>query len=197
MFHRQAINLFLLLMLFSTAVFAVTTDELTAVRKQFSTGEESEEANQSIHEKLQRLLQQEPDNPLLLAYYGSSETTLGKYAWMPWNKLGYVNDGIARIERALRLVGETTAPSLREVQLVAASTYVALPEMFNTFDSGKKLLVELLAVRKQNNWTDRFLYSLYRAAAQAAERDGDKVAKAKWLARVYVLATEISAEEMQ
>lgn len=196
MLHFRVISL-LLLMLFNTAVFAVTADELTAVRKQFSTGMDSEEANKSIHEKLQQLLQQEPDNPLLLVYYGSSETTLGKYAWMPWNKLSHVNDGIARIERALRLVGESAVPSLREVQLVAASTYVALPEMFNTFDSGKKLLAELLSVRQQNNWTDRFLYSLYRAAARAAERDGDKAVKAKWQARAFVLAAEISAEETQ
>lgn len=196
MFHIRVINL-LLLMLLNTTVSAVTQEEMREVREQFNSGLSNEDDNEAVHERLQQLLQQEPDNPVLLAYYGSSETLLGKYAWMPWNKLGYANDGIAHIERALRLADETKAPSLREVKLVAASTYVALPEMFNTFASGKKLVNELLRERKHNRWPDNFLYSLYSAAAKVAEHDGDKEEKAKWQARAYVLAANKTAEEAQ
>ncbi len=196
MFHIRVINL-LLLMLLNTTVSAVTQEEMREVREQFNSGLSNEDDNEAVHERLQQLLQQEPDNPVLLAYYGSSETLLGKYAWMPWNKLGYANDGIAHIERALRLADETKAPSLREVKLVAASTYVAMLDMFNTLDSGKKLLNELLRVRQQSNWPDSFLLPLYRAAAQAAARDGDEEEKAKWQARAYVLAADKSVEETQ
>ncbi len=197
MFHIRDINLFLLLMLFYTTVSAVTQEEMREVREQFNSGLSNEDNNQAIHDRLQQMMIHESDNPLLLVYYGSTETLLGKYAWMPWNKLGYVNDGIAYIERALRLANEAEVSTFHEIKLVAASTYVALPEMFNTFDSGKKLVNELLKVRKQNRWPDSFLYSLYSAAAQVAEHDDDKDEKAKWQARAYVLATNKTAEEAQ
>jgi hypothetical protein len=183
----------ILLMLFSlwcaTAV-ALTEDEINDLRKQFNGGLSNADSNEAIHDRLQQLLEQEPDNPLLLVYYGSTETLLGKYAWMPWNKLGYVHDGIAHIDRALRLAEQNSDPSMDEVQLVATSTYVSLPDMFNTFDSGKKLLAQLLALEPQRKWPSDFRLSLYSAAAKVAQHDGDRRAQLKWLARATALSSD-------
>lgn len=195
MFHRKTTITFFLLLFFSNAALALSQDELQQVRKQFQQGRTSGKINQKVHIRLHGFLQQEPDNPLLLVYYGSTETLMGKYAWMPWNKLGYVKNGIGHIERALRLArqqktrGKSAAPSpLEEVQLVAASTYVVLPDRFNTLESGRRLLTRLLALDARSKWPDRFRYSLYDAAAKAAERDGNEVERAQWRARADAVA---------
>jgi hypothetical protein len=181
-------SLLLLLVFFNTNASAITPDELRDLRKQFHGGLSNADSNEAIHDRLQRLLEQEPDNPLLLVYYGSTETMLGKYAWMPWNKLGYVNDGVGHIERALRLAEQQNGSSLNEVQLVAASTYIALPEMFHTFDSGEKLLTRLLELEAGSNWSNDFRYSLFSAAAKAALRSGDNEAEVKWQSLANALA---------
>ncbi len=181
-------RLSLALLLWCATAMAVTPDDLREVRKQFNGGLSSETSNRDIYGRLQQLLQQEPDNPLLLVYYGSTETIMGKYAWMPWSKLGYVNDGIAHIDRALRLAGQQNDTSLNEVQLVAASTYIALPDRFNTFDSGKTLLAQLLALEAASKWSGDFRHSLYVAAAKVAEHDGDREAQTQWQTRAKVFA---------
>ncbi len=190
MSRYQGPILVMLLSLCCATAVALAQVELSEVRKQFNAGLIGAENNEAIHDRLQHLLEQEPDNPLLLVYYGSSETLMGKYALMPWNKMGYVNDGIAHIERALRLAQPAKAMLLDEVQLVAASTYISLPDMFHTLDSGKKLLTKLLALESQRNWPDEFRHSLYSAAAKVAEHDGNKETLAKWLTRAAALATD-------
>jgi len=188
-------------LLWSLQATAVTPEEMQEVRQQFRGGLSSEQANQETYNMLHYMLEKEPDNPLLLVYFGSTETLKGRYAWMPWSKLGYVNDGLAHIERALRLAEQqevANSPLMilakYEVQLVAARTYVALPDMFNTFDSGKQLLDKLLEEEARNQWPNNFRASLYSAAARAAEHDGDVEAQAQWQQRADALNEEKKGE---
>ncbi len=197
MFHVRVSRLFLLTVISCSVVYGATPDELRDVRAQFSGGLIGEQENEAIHDRLQKMLKQDPDNPLLLVYFGSTETVMGKHAWMPWSKLGYVNDGIGHIDRALRLADqleasdESAAPMVvDEVRLVAANTYVSLPEMFNTFDSGKTLLEKLLRTQPQRAWPETFLASLYSTAAKAAQREGDEAAQAKWQMRIQGLSSD-------
>ena len=99
----------------------------------------------------EQLLRQDPGNPLLRAYLGSSETMQGSHALLPWNKMKYTEDGLAEIDKALRLLGPQHdqqnlrgVPISLETRLVAASTFLALPGMFKRSALGHQQLQALL-----------------------------------------------------
>lgn len=102
-------------------------------------------------EAFARLVRQEPANPLLRAYQGSAESLQGREALMPWNKLKLTENGLATIDKALQQL--TTeherelvrgVPILLETRLVAASTFLSLPEMFKRSPAGHQQLQALI-----------------------------------------------------
>jgi len=100
----------------------------------------------------EQLSQQEPANPLLRAYLGSAQSMQGSHALLPWNKLKYTENGLATIDKALQQLGPEQAhqrvrgvPVTLETRLVAASTFLALPDMFKRSQLGHQQLQQLLA----------------------------------------------------
>jgi hypothetical protein len=99
-----------------------------------------------------QLLNQEPGNPLFLAYYGSTYALQAREAWMPWNKLKLAEQGLDLIDKGLgRLRPQNDrqimrgAPVSVETRLVAISTFFQVPDNFlHRFDPGKRLLAETL-----------------------------------------------------
>ncbi len=47
------------------------------------------------------LLEREPANPLFAAYHAAAVVMQARDAWMPWNKMKYLEDGLADTDRAL------------------------------------------------------------------------------------------------
>ena len=93
----------------------------------------------------------EPGHPLWLAYAGSATALQARTTWAPWKKMAHAEDGLAQIDKALALLGtthETTlhdgVPVALETKLTAASTFLALPSMFNRGERGRRLLEEVL-----------------------------------------------------
>lgn len=102
-------------------------------------------------EKLQALVQADPGQPLWLAYAGSATALQARTTFAPWKKMRYTEDGLAQIDKALALLASTPAgaqhngvPLPLEVKLTAASTFLALPAMFNRGERGRRLLDEVL-----------------------------------------------------
>ncbi|MGI9133222.1 MAG: hypothetical protein ACR2I0_04655 [Rhodoferax sp.] len=98
------------------------------------------------------LLNQEPGNPVLLAYSGAATAMKAGASWLPWKKMAYAEDGMAQLDKALSLLGAAhTAPlqhaiaATLEVRFVAASSFLAVPGFMNRGDRGAKLLGEVLA----------------------------------------------------
>ncbi|WP_018610682.1 hypothetical protein [Uliginosibacterium gangwonense] len=119
------------------------------LQKARTTGGDEVEASVSAFEQLSR---QEPTNPLFRAYLGSAQSLQGKQAWLPWNKLKYTENGLATIDKALQqLSPEQTRQLVRgvpvtlETRLVAASTFLALPDMFKRSQLGHQQLQQILA----------------------------------------------------
>ncbi len=91
------------------------------------------------------------DNPLFIAYKGSSYTLLGRDSWMPWNKAEYTEKGLAFIDKSLQMLKpkhdqETmrTVPISIETRLVALATFVAIPESFGYLKKAKVVLKNIL-----------------------------------------------------
>lgn len=101
-------------------------------------------------EKLQALVHAEPGQPLWLAYAGAATTLQARTTFAPWKKMRYTEDGLAQIDKALALLGGLPAGAVHngvpvplEVKLTAASTFLALPSMFNRGERGRRLLDEV------------------------------------------------------
>lgn len=97
------------------------------------------------------LSRSQPLDPVLLAYAGAATSMQARTTWLPWRKLGYAEDGLAQIDKALALLTpahETTlhrgVPVALETKLTAAGTFLALPSMFHRGERGRRLLDEVM-----------------------------------------------------
>lgn len=117
---------------------------------QASAGDSS--AIDKAADEFANLLKAEPGSPVLMAYAGASEAMKAKNTALPWKKMGYAEDGLALVDKALALLtpGHNTAlqhgtPGSLEVRFVAANTFLAMPGFMNRSARGSKLLDEVLA----------------------------------------------------
>ena len=98
------------------------------------------------------LLKAEPANPVLMAYAGASTAMKAGTTLAPWKKMGFAEDGLAQIDKALALLTlahdapiQHGTPGALEVKFIAANTYLAVPGFMNRGPRGTKLLNEVLA----------------------------------------------------
>lgn len=117
---------------------------------QASAGDSS--AIDKAADEFANLLKAEPANPVLMAYAGASEAMKAKNTALPWKKMGYAEDGLALVDKALVLLMpahdaalQHGTPGSLEVRFVAASTFLAMPGFMNRSARGSKLLDEVLA----------------------------------------------------
>lgn len=97
------------------------------------------------------LLKAEPASPVLLAYAGAAVAMKAGTTAMPWKKMGYAEDGLAQIDKALALLTpahdapmQHGTPGSLEVKYVAANTFLAVPGFMNRGARGSKLLNEVI-----------------------------------------------------
>lgn len=93
------------------------------------------------------LLERDPANPLFAAYRAAAVVMQARDAWMPWNKLKYLDDGLADTDRALAMLKpqheQADASGLSVgalVRLVAANTFIAVPSFSNRRADGRRLI---------------------------------------------------------
>ena len=117
---------------------------------QASAGDKS--AVDAAADAFDTLLQAEPTSPVLMAYAGASTAMKARTTILPWKKMGYAEDGLAMLDKALALltpahdaVGQHRTPANLETRFVAASTFLAVPEFMHRGARGNALLAEVLA----------------------------------------------------
>lgn len=186
-----------LLWAFATALPADTTpaDFLTA-QTEFDRGVAgSDAALDKAYTLFEKLLAEQPGHPLYLAYLGSATTLKGRAAWMPWNKMKYVEQGLHFIDKGLaQLKPEHDQVLLRDVpvsietRLVAISTFLGIPGFFNRFDSAKELLQSSLADPAFAATPPTVQASFYWQASQVARQDKKTMEERGFLDKVLALA---------
>ena len=98
------------------------------------------------------LVQQEPGNPVLLAYAGAATAMQATTRYLPWTKMRYAEDGLALLDKALTLLKPTPSvalqhgvPTVLEVRFVAANTFLAVPGFMNRAARGDQLLQDVVS----------------------------------------------------
>ncbi|MEN9490594.1 MAG: hypothetical protein RJA63_1043 [Pseudomonadota bacterium] len=125
-----------------------------------------------------KLSAQEPGNPLLRAYQGSVEALQGREALLPWNKMKYTENGLATLDKALQQLAPEHeqqlargVPILLETRLVAASTFLSLPSMFNRGPVGHQQLQALIANPVLLKAPDGFRHAVVELAVKTAQAE--------------------------
>jgi|GEM_PF-305790 len=138
----------------------------------------------------EKLLREAPQQPLYAAYLGSALALKGRAAWMPWNKLKYPEQGLDRLDQALAALKPEHDRSLArgvpvslETRLVAASTFITLPDnIFHRRKAGKSLLAEIQrhpAFAASPAQLRSGVYLLAADVAKLEDRKQDEVAQLK------------------
>jgi tetratricopeptide (TPR) repeat protein len=190
----------LLLLALLIAGPAIATANVPSLAEAFDTyrqGADDSAANERANKMFQQLLAATPGDPVALAYLGSTWVIKGRDAWAPWNKLRYVDKGLALLDKAVllltpehdRVVVEGLAASVR-VRSVAGIAYAGLPDMFKRFDQGRDLLRTLTASPLVTGAAGPATAYIHYYAGNAARRDKDPADARKQYQAVLARAPE-------
>lgn len=98
-------------------------------------------------------------------------------AWLPWKKMGFAEDGLAQLDKALALLTpahnapvQNGTPGVLEVKFVAANTFLAVPGFMHRQERGTKLLGEVLSSPLLANAPLGFRGTVWLKAAQEATK---------------------------
>lgn len=183
-------------------LYANPTPEILSAYNQAADGDKA--LVDTVYGQLNALIEEQGAKPLSLVYLGSTETLQGRDAFMPWNKMKYTEQGLATIAKGMALIDSLPQdinqqqriqglPEAYLAQAMAAVTYTSLPDLFNHFERGYDLYIDLL---NQPNFAHQpFAASawVYRTGIEAALRAEDLVQAKAWLE----VMTELDANHEQ
>ncbi|EGU29546.1 hypothetical protein VII00023_09049 [Vibrio ichthyoenteri ATCC 700023] len=174
----------------STQLFANPTADILASYSQAADGDKA--MVETVSNQLNALIEQQGAKPLTMVYLGSTQTLQGRDAFLPWNKMKYTEQGLATMAKGLGLLDTLPAdinqqeriqglPEAYLAQAMAAVTYTSLPDMFNHFERGYDLYLNLL--NNENFVQQPFAASawVYHTGIVAALRANDVKQAQAWL----------------
>lgn len=133
------------------ALAAAEADFLSAA-KDFDAAQAGDAAAlQRAADEFETLLRAEPGHPVLLAYSGAATAMKSSTTMLPWKKMGFAEDGLAQLDKALDLLTPAHdaplyrgTPAVLETRFTAANTFLAVPGFMNRGERGAKLLQQVL-----------------------------------------------------
>lgn len=157
-------------------------------------------ANERAGAMFQKLADAEPQNPLYVAYLGSTFAIQGREAWAPWNKIRHTEKGLGLLDKALALLTpahdqETSRgiPVSAEVRLNAASTFLAVPGFMNRTEPARLVIGDALASPAFAATPAPLQARLLTQAALLAKRDQKPAQEAEALRKALAAAPDAPA----
>jgi hypothetical protein len=133
----------------------------------------------------------EPADPVLQAYSGAAAAMRARTTLLPWRKMSYAEDGLARIDKALAMLVPAhdaplhrATPASLEARFVAASAFLAMPAMFNRHARGARLLDQVLTSPTFTSAPLAFRGSVWLCAGIEAAADKRPDDARRWLQQV-------------
>jgi hypothetical protein len=191
-----ALAVLAILPLDALATDAAAFQEATAAFDRASAGEPGAIAR--AKSLLDALAAASPDDPVVLAYAGSVDTMRARETRWPLRKLRFVDDGLDRIDQAVRrLRPEHDAPlpgrlpPRMETLLVAASTFLGVPDStFHRAQDARGLLDRALAHSSFARLPPSVQAEFQWLSAEAARLEKRPEVEQAALAQVLALAPE-------
>lgn len=122
-----------------------------------------------------------PNDPIALVYKGSLATQRARDAWMPWNKLSYLKDGVDMMDQALDIASRVPVnpDTILEVRMVRALTSARIPAVFGRGSVARGDLTNVLTNPGFKSMKAQDQASVYAWLAVYAHRDNqaDKAAE--------------------
>ncbi|MDI6752533.1 MAG: tetratricopeptide repeat protein [bacterium] len=149
--------------------------------------EGDEKAVKEAEKVFKKVLWLEPDNVEVLAWYGSTLTLKGRDAWFPISKLRYVNQGIEKMNEAVKI-----APDNITVRMIRANNSLGLPDFFDRLKFAITDSEYLLKLKKKSPkaFPDELLLQIYLNLGRAYQKKGETEKAKKYLNKVIKLAPE-------
>jgi hypothetical protein len=162
------------------SAFAATTDaQFQAAFQTFQAAQKGDgKAIEHAADQFNELLKAEPGQPMLMAYAGAATALKAKASMLPWKKIGYAEDGLAQIDKALALLQPAhdrtvlnRSPVSLQTRSTAASTFLGMPSLFNRNARGAKLLADVQASPLLAQATPGFQGAVLMRAAEFAHKE--------------------------
>ncbi|MFM2068747.1 MAG: hypothetical protein RLZZ584_3656 [Pseudomonadota bacterium] len=154
--------------------------------------------------QIKALSDAEPADPVLRAYAGAATSLRARTTILPWRKMAHAEDGLALLDKALAQLtpAHEIAPAgavaaALETRYTAASTFLALPGMFNRGPRGEQLLAQVLQAPALASAAPGFQATVWLYAGKHAAQLGHKDDARQWLAKAAASATPRAAEAQQ
>lgn len=148
-------------------------------------------AAEQAAEAFEALFKAEPGNPVLMAYLGASTAMRSQSTMLPWKKMGFAEDGLAWLDKALAMLSPAHDAPLQhgtsaalEVKFICANTFLAVPGFMNRGARGAKLLNEVLASPLLAGTPLPFRGLVWMRAAKLAQAESRPADARRWLEQV-------------
>lgn len=185
---KSVLGIFLGVMV-STSTMAAPSETLISQYNLAAEGDENKVSE--VYQQLTQQISKQGADALSLVYLGSTQTLMGRDAFMPWNKMKYTEQGLATIAKGLSLIPDQPTDLKQQewrqglpenilAQAIAAATYTSLPDMFNHFERGYDLFLDLLSSEDFSAQSYEATSWIYIYAIQAALRADDAEQAMKW-----------------
>lgn len=137
-----------------------------------------------------------PLQALYQAYLGSTQALQGRDAWLPWTKLKTAEKGLNTLDKVLNRLDPASerivlrgVPITLEIRLVAAATFLAVPDrFFHRNDQGRQMLDELLRSPRFAATPAVFRSRTLRQAALGAQLRDDRRSEIAFLRQAVASA---------
>jgi len=150
-----------------------------------------EGATEGAAKQFAALAAADPGDPVLLAYEGAATALQARATLLPWKKMSFADDGLARIDKALALLQPAhdtllhrNTPASLETRFVAANTFLGMPSMFNRQARGRRLLDEVLQSPLLATSPLPFRGAVWLRAGVAAAADSRNADARRWFEQV-------------
>ena len=98
---------------------------------------------------VETFLAEHPNDPLATAYKGSVRARMARDAWMPWRKLGYVNEAFDLLDQAVASIEQAQSWDSRDpkltIRMVSGSTNAQVPKTFGRQAFAERDFKEVMA----------------------------------------------------
>jgi hypothetical protein len=154
--------------------------------------------------QLKALSDADPADPVLRAYAGAATSMRARTTMLPWRRMGYAEDGLAQLDKALAQITPVheaapagAVPLALETRYIAASSFLAMPDMFHRGARGEQLLTQVLTAPALATAAPEFQSTVWLYAGKRAAQAGRKDEAREWLAKVAASNTSRAATAQQ